>query len=208
MLRQPRRSASGALAIGLVAVLACSGDATGTSKLDATYQQVFDDPVGDTIITAGTNVFPRALDVSKVRVGVTADTLFVRIEFTAPITLWSANTPESVDGFVDFDVDDNAASGGLAAVDEFGFGTASLGVDFYVSLRDDGLGRILWRSYATRVWRPGGVTSTARSITLRLPRVDIGEMDGVFGLSALVAGQARVATDAVPNQGHFRIAIP
>ncbi|MFN8573709.1 MAG: hypothetical protein U0132_16760 [Gemmatimonadaceae bacterium] len=206
--RQLRRLVSGACAAGLIAAVACSGDATGASPLDATYQLTFDDPVGDTIITAGTNVFPRALDVSKVRVGLTTDTLFVRLDFTAPITLWSANTPESVDGFVDFDVDDNATSGGLSAVDEFGFGTANLGVDFYVSLRDDGLGNILWRSFTTRQWRTGGITATARSITLRLPRADIGELDGVFGLSALVAGQARVATDAVPNQGHFRIAIP
>lgn len=187
---------------------ACSGDATGTSKLDASFQLSVEDPVGDTIITSGTNIFHRALDVSKVRVGTTADSVFVRIEFTSPISLWSANTPESVDGFVDFDLDDDATTGGRSAVDEFGFGTAGIGVEFYVSLRDDGFGHILWRDFVTTQWRQGAITSSARSITLRLKRSEIGEVDGRFRLSMLVAGQARVATDAVPNNGSIRIDLP
>jgi hypothetical protein len=112
-----------------------------------------------------------------------------------------------VDGFVDFDIDGNPATGGRSAVDELGFGTANIGVEFFVSLRDDGLGHILWRDFTTRQWRLGGISSSSRSITLRLKRSDVGETDGAFGLSMLVAGQARVATDAVPNNGSLHVAI-
>lgn len=198
---RPRLAFAAALAFSA----ACS-DSTG-AKLDAPFQRSFSDPVGDTI-AGGTNVFARALDVRTVRVGMTAESLFVRFEFTGPISFWSTGEPESIDGFVDLDLDDNAATGGRSAVDEYGYGVANVGVDFYVSLRDDRHGRVQMLDFATRTWQTMGITITGNAFTLRILRSDLGEADGVLSLSALVGGQLRVATDAVPNAGHFRVSIP
>jgi hypothetical protein len=175
--------------------------------MDAAFQRSFSDPVGDTI-AGGANVFARALDVRTVRVGMTAESLFVRFEFTGPISFWSTGEPESIDGFVDLDLDDNAATGGRSAVDEFGFGVANLGVDFYVSLRDDRHGHAQMLDFATRTWHTMGLSITGNAFTLRILRSDLGEADGVLSLSALVGAQLRLATDAVPNTGHFRVSIP
>jgi hypothetical protein len=175
--------------------------------LDAVFQRTFSDPVGDTI-APGANVFARALDVKTIRVGMTAESLFIRYEFTQPISFWSTGGTESIDGFVDLDLDDNAATGGRSAVDEYGYGTANLGADYYVSLRDDRSGHLRMLDFATRTWHPLGITIAANGFTLRIRRSELGESDGVLSLSALVGGQLRLATDAVPNQGHFRVAIP
>lgn len=199
-------SVHAAISSALVLSAACSGDPTGI-ELDAVFQRTFTDPVGDTI-APGANVFARALDVKTIRVGMTAESLFVRYEFTQPIAFWSTGGPESIDGFVDLDLDDNAATGGRSAVDEFGYGAANMGADYYVSLRDDRFGHVRMRDFASRTWHTLGITIAGNGFTLRMQRGVIGEADGVLSISALVGGQLRLATDAVPNQGHFRIAIP
>jgi hypothetical protein len=85
---------------------------------------------------------------------------------------------------------------------------ANLGVDFYISLRDDRQGHVQMLDFETRTWHPMGITITGNAFTLRILRSDLGEADGVLSLSALVGGQLRQATDAVPNSGHFRVSIP
>lgn len=191
----------------LTALVVAAGCAESTSSTDIAFQRSFSDPVGDTI-APGPNVFARALDVKTIRVGLTADSLFIRYEFTGPISFWSTGGPESIDGFVDLDLDDNATTGGRSAVDEFGYGVANIGTDFYVSLQDDRNGHAKMLDFATRTWRPMGITIAGNAFTLRIRRADLGEADGVLSLSALVGGQLRLATDAVPNQGHFRVSIP
>jgi len=191
----------------LTALIVAAGCAESTSSTDISFQRTFADPVGDTI-APGPNVFARALDVKTIRVGMTADSLFIRYEFTAPISFWSTGEPESIDGFVDLDLDDNVATGGRSAVDEFGYGVANIGTDFYVSLQDDRNGHARMLDFATRTWHQMGITVAGNAFTLRISRSDLGESDGVFSLSALVGGQLRLATDAVPNQGHFRVSIP
>jgi hypothetical protein len=150
-------------------------------------------------------VFNRALDVEGMDVGLTADSIFVRIRFTSAISRWSSSSPNSIDGFVDFDVDDNPNTGYIAATEEFGGVNAEMGVETYVSLRDDMTGQLYRRVGNTEEWRPIGGQFSERSVTLRLSRADVGETDGVFRISAMIGGTNREITDLVPGAGHHRV---
>ena len=198
-----RRTCLSVFLLVFASTAGCS-DATSPDTSGITFQHSFSDPVADTT-SPGTNVFARALDVHAVRVGLTDDSLFVRFEFTTPIDWWSVVTQRSIDGFVDFDIDASAASGVPAAVNEFGGGDAQMGVEYYVSLRDNPLRQVLVRDVAQQTWSPIGITLEEKAFTLRIRRSDIGETDGIFTMSATIAGLGRMATDFVPNQGHFVI---
>jgi len=188
------------------ALVAC-GDATGPGSAGVHFQYTFTDPVGDTM-PPSPNTFARALDATTARVGMTEDSIFVRFEFTNDIAPWSSGQLNAIDGFVDFDVDDNAATGYPAAVEEFGHITADMGVEAYVSLRDDGQGHVMRRDGQAPDFRPIVIEFEARSFTLRLARTDIGEVDGVFRMSAMIGGTGRWISDNVPSNGHFRVVAP
>jgi hypothetical protein len=190
-----------------VLLVACGGAPTGPLALAPTgggFQYAYSDPVGDTLPPA-TNIFNRALDVEGVDVGLTAESIFVRIAFTSPISRWSDGELNSIDGYIDFDVDDNPGTGFPAATEEFGGVSAQMGVETYVSLRDDGAGRMQRRIGETDEWRDVRVEFSSRSLTIRLGRADVGEADGAFRVSAMIGGTNRLVTDLVPNSGHYRV---
>jgi hypothetical protein len=190
-----------------VLLLACGGESTGPvgrSPTGGSFQYTYVDPVGDTLPPPA-NVFNRALDVEGLDVGLTAESIFVRIEFTAPISRWSEGALNSIDGYVDFDVDDNPVTGFPAATEEFGSVSAQMGVETYVSLRDDGAGHMLRRVGETDEWREVRVEFSSRSLTIRFARADVGETDGAFRVSAMIGGTNREITDLVPNSGHYRV---
>jgi hypothetical protein len=111
-----------AVAACAVLLVACGGEPTGPVGRAPTgggFQYAYSDPVGDTL-PPPTNIFNRALDVESLDVGLTADSIFVRISFTSPISRWSDGALNSIDGYVDFDVDDNPVTGFPAATEEFG----------------------------------------------------------------------------------------
>jgi hypothetical protein len=198
-----RRSATACV----VLLLACGEEPTGPigrAPTGASFQFTYADPVGDTL-PPPTNVFNRALAVEGLDVGLTADSIFVRIEFTSPISRWSDGALNSIDGFVDFDVDDDPVTGFPAASEEFGEVTAQMGVETYVSLRDDGAGHMLRRIGETDEWREVRVEFSSRSLIIRLARADVGETDGAFRVSAMIGGTNRLITDLVPNGGHYRV---
>jgi hypothetical protein len=189
----------------VAALTACSSDPTGPRGLSTSFQYSFSDPVGDTLPPPA-NVFQRALDVQRLQVGLIADSIFVRVEFTGPISRWSSMALNSIDGFMDFDFDDDPSTGYPAATQEFGGVDAQMGADSYVSLRDDGDGHMLRRDGQAADWRQVGVTFDETSFTVRLARADVGETDGVFRVSAMIGGTNRWITDLVPGTGHYRIA--
>lgn len=196
------------LALSLVA-LACGGEPTGPIGLEpgtnsGGFQHSFSDPVGDTL-PPPTNVFNRALDVEGLDVGLTTDSIFVRLRFTSPISRWSSMSLNSIDGFIDFDFDDNPNTGFISATEEFGGVNAQMGVETYISLRDDGAGAMLRRVGDTEEWRELRVQFSERSFTVRFSRADVGETDGIFRISALIGGTNREITDLVPSNGHYRV---
>ena len=191
----------------LLLVLSCSSDLTGPVGTRGEFQYSFADPVGDTL-PPPPNVFQRALDVQELHVGLTADSIIVRVDFTGPISAWSSNALNSIDGFVDFDFDDNPSTGYPAATEEFGEVDAQMGAESYISLRDDGRGQLLRRDGDAPDWRFVRVEFGSRSFTLRFGRSEVGETDGVFRVSAMIGGTGRWITDLVPGAGHYRIGAP
>ena len=187
-----------------VLLLACGTEPTGPVPSVSTFQYSFSDPVGDTMPPPA-NVFQRALDVRALDVGLTADSIFVRVDFTATISRWSLMALNSIDGFVDFDFDDDPGTGYPAATQEFGSVDAQMGVESYISLRDDGNGHVLRRDGQADQWAHVNVVFGERSVTMSFARADVGETDGVFRVSAMIGGTNRWITDLVPASGHHRI---
>src|SRR5262245_45007072 len=103
------------LSLAVLLLASCSSsDPTAPGGPSSDFQFSFADPVGDTL-PPPPNVFQRALDVQELRVGLTQDSILVRVVFTRPISMWSALALNSIDGFIDFDFDDNASTGFPAA---------------------------------------------------------------------------------------------
>jgi hypothetical protein len=191
-----------------LAAAACGGEPTGPVGFNPGtndgFQHSFSDAVGDTLPPPA-NVFNRALDVEGLDVRLTSDSIFVRLRFTSPISRWSSRSLNSIDGFIDFDFDDNPNTGYVSATEEFGGVDAQMGVETYVSLRDDGAGTMLRRVGDTEEWRPVSVQFTERSFTAGISRSDVNETDGVFRISAMIGGTNRDITDLVPTNGHYRV---
>lgn len=183
---------------------ACGSEPTGPDAVRGSFQYQFSDPVGDTMPPPA-NVRQRALDVARFDVGLTTDSIFIRVLFTGPISRWSQMSQNSIDGFIDFDFDDNARTGYPAATQEFGAVDAQMGVESFISLRDDGNGHLLRRDGLSAEWRNVDVTFDERSLTVRFARADVGETDGTFRVSAMVGGTNRRITDLVPGNSHHRI---
>lgn len=187
-----------------VVLAACGSEPTGPIGAVSDFQYSFSDPVGDTLPPPA-NVFQRALDVRALAVGLTDDSILVRVDFTGPISRWSQMALNSIDGFIDFDVDDDAGTGYPAATQEFGAVDAQMGVESYISLRDDGNGHMLRRDGQSDEWANVNVSFGERSVTIKLARADVGETDGVFRVSAMIGGTNRWITDLVPASGHHRV---
>jgi hypothetical protein len=189
--------------IFLLLLAGCSA-ATEPVGLSSEFQYSFSDPVGDTL-PPPPNIFQRALDARAIQVGLTADSIIIRVEFTDAISPWSHQTLNSIDGFIDLDIDDNPATGYPAATQEFAGVDARMGVEAYISLRDDGMGHLMRRDGQATDWRSIPVEFADNSFTLRLARNDVGEDDGVFRVSAMIGGAGRWITDLVPGNGHYRV---
>ena len=187
-----------------VVLAACGSESTGPIGSVSDFQYSFSDPVGDTLPPPA-NVFQRALDVRALAVGLTDDSIFIRVDFTGPISRWSEMALNSIDGFIDFDFDDNASTGYPAATQEFASVDAQMGVESYISLRDDGNGHMLRRDGQSDEWANVNVSFGERSVTIKFARADVGETDGVFRMSAMIGGTNRWVTDLVPANGHHRI---
>lgn len=194
------------LLCAMVLLASCgSSDPTGPNAETATeFQYSFADAVGDTLPPTSAG-FQNALDVKGLRVGMTQDSIFLRIEFTSAISAWSSHSANSIDGFIDFDFDDDPYTGFPAAAEEFAAVSAEMGVESYISLRDDGQGRMMRLDAASPNWRTNPVEFGTNSFTVRFSRADVGETDGVFRVSAMIGGTGRWITDLVPSAGHYRV---
>ena len=147
-----------------------------------------------------------APDVLRVSGSVRADSIVVTLTFVDEITPWSEGEENGLDGFIDFDVDENTNSGIPAAIDEYG-GNANMGADWYVSLRDaNGGSRVGLVDAVSGEAIPVPARFSGRSVTVTLPRDVMDETDGVFRVAAVVGHRTTEATDFAPNAGFYRVA--
>lgn len=149
---------------------------------------------------------PGAPDLTRVSGSVRTDSIVVTLTFASEVSPWSGGQQNGLDGFVDLDLDENTNSGIPSAIDEYG-GNASMGVDFYVSLRDGNNGsRVQIVDAETGEATPIPASFSSRSVRFAIPRALVGDTDGTFRLAAVVGHRNAEATDFAPNAGFYLVA--
>ena len=202
-----RRLATLAAAL-LTLLCACAGEPVGRPPFES-FDFAFGDPVGDTVATPPGTTAP-ALDVTGVSGTVNATDVVLTLSFTTPIAPWSAAQPNSVDGFLDLDLDQNDATGIPGAADEYPEydGDTLLGAEYYLSLRQVATGMIALVNSATRTYRPVPAAVSGNTMRIVIPRRYLADEDGQFRLSLVVGTPGRPATDFAPNNGHYTAVRP
>lgn len=156
----------------------------------------YTDPAGDLRSTA--EGAPDAISFSGSPRG---DTLVVTLTFRTPIAPWSEDRPNSLTGFIDFDLDEDPDTGIPAAVDEEG-GSTGMGAEYYVSLRDLSGGDAV-SLFAVESQQSTLVPArfTTNGVTIRIPRSLLPDTEPGYKVAAVVGHRASAATDFVPNTG-------
>lgn len=194
------------VAVTAMGLVACGGtDFVGPGDFAFT----FDDPVGDTA-----SVWTPAVAVDLVGLnGTVGRTLLVfRLTFAGQVTPWSEHKPNSLDGFLDLDLDREPATG-LGGANLVGGGPDSLdlGVDAYVDLRDNGHGKVGLLVPGTRGQALTLVTArfAGAHVTIEIPRAALGGFNADSLWVGAVVGNREVSiTDLAPDGGHFEIGRP
>ncbi len=155
------------------------------------------DPANDTLPNTQTALDP-ALDLLAVTGRYVPGWLLLTLHFSAPVVASALAQPNSLYGFVDFDVDESDATGVPPGVNVLG-GSATQGVDFEVSFfsQDDATAE-MWGLEGFL-----GLVATVYdddSVTVRIPFFKMGNDDGNLSYSA-VFGSSNRATDIAPNAG-------
>jgi hypothetical protein len=188
-----------------LALAACGSGPTAPVDDQAPFEFSFDDPAGDTVaVTELPADAARAVDLVRVSGNVEADKIVLLLEFADPVVAWTARAPNSLDGFVDFDLDESSGTGGADAAD----GQFGLGVEYYLDLRDDGGGRIGLVDPTARTFTTVAVTFDGTTVRIEIPRTRFEGDDGAFGLGVLVGDRDRTRTDLGPDTGHYTVARP
>jgi hypothetical protein len=136
---------------------------------------------------------------------VDAASLVVELTFSTPVLPWSAQATGSVDGFVDIDLDQNSETGVPGAAGEFG-GSAPLGAEYYLSLRDLQAGSsVSLVRVSDYTFRPVPATWRGNVLRVTIPRVLLQNDDGALRLSAVVGHPQDPATDFAPSAGYYTV---
>jgi leucyl aminopeptidase len=198
------------LAVVAAATAACGGGSLIDPDVNqAPFDLAFDDPAGDTVppVADPPAGLPKAIDLLGVAVAVGRDRITLSLEFAEPVAPWSAGRPNSLDGFVDLDVDEQTNTGVPAAAQAAGR-NPQIGADYYVDLRDARPGHVALVNTRVR----GFVLVSARfdgaTVTIELPRGELDDGDGEFRLSLVVGAPDRPLTDVAPDDLHYVVHRP
>jgi len=194
------------LALVAAATLACSAERIPIDIFEP-FEYQFTDATGDTL--ANTQSLPqRALDVTRVSGSVDASTVTIELTFSTPVHPWSAQTTGSVDGFIDFDLDEDSDTGVPGAASEFG-GDAPLGSEYYLSLRDlDAGGNVSLVRVLDHAFVAVPATWSGNVMRVRIPRRLLPDTDGRFRTSVVVGHPQDPATDFAPSTGFYVVSRP
>jgi len=187
-------------------VAACGGDATGPGT-EPPFDFSFADPAGDTVSATASSV-PKGIDLLQVSGTVGPDEVRLVLEFAEPVVAWSAGAANSLDGFVDFDLDENPGTGIRDVSTETGSGAFDLGADFYLDLRDDS-GRLWLVDVAERRFSRVKATFSGTQVEVTIPRSELvarNDADNRFRMGVLVTAVGRPVTDVAPNASHYVVA--
>ncbi len=200
------RSRATLLTLSAILLLSCNTSAPsgpGNSVWAGDIAFAFVDPAGDTLPAPNGEVGD-GIDLVKIEGQVTEESVTIQMTFSAPVTAFSAGQPNGLSGFLDLDVDQNAGTGVQAAVDVLG-GVSGMGVDFFVSLADDGLNQMSLVQASTGATLRLPFVISGSTVTFSFTRILLGDEDGNMWMSAVVSAGPRPATDIAPNEGHLTI---
>ena len=162
----------------------------------------FTDPINDRVAGEAELGAP---DIVQVSGSYDDSELTLVLIFDSPVLPWSANQLNSLDGFVDFDLDEDQSTGIPAAADEFG-GNAGLGAEMYLSLRDVGGTHMTLVHAGTKQFTGVPAVFEGKTVTIRIPRTDLADdVDGRFRMAVVVGHPAHSATDFAPNDGYYTV---
>ncbi len=172
---------------------------------DERVSSTITDPAGDTFAAAGTR-----WDITALTVVRDVDAITARLDFTNDVVSPATGDPSAVISLLSFDLDQDAATGIPAVVDEFrqDGGATGLGVDAYVSfgeLAGDGSAPV----FDAQNRELGRVVPTFEGshIVVDIPLALLGNDDGYVSAAAIV-GVIGSPTDFVPNAGHLALNPP
>jgi hypothetical protein len=194
---------SGFVAALVALALGCGSPAVLTEP-GAPFDFQFTDPAGDTLAPPADAPadLPPPIDLVGVSGSVTPDRVTIVLEFVDPVSPWSARVPNSLDGFLDLDTDESASTGLASA------GGTGLGADYYLDLRDLKPGQLALVNYAGRSFVYVPVTFAGNTVTIEIPRGDLGDDDGQFLMSLVVGVNGQPITDIAPDHGGFAVHRP
>ncbi len=162
------------------------------------------DVIGDTYETAASDGLV-APDLTALAAWREAGNLVVVLGFADIVNSDDVGGPNTVFGIIDFDSDQNAATGDTPGTDAFrpGAGSTNMGRDFYVSLSMGGTGMY-------SIIETSGFTVTGTVVpeffgdgfALTIPLTMLGNDDGVVNMATVVGTQPE-PTDISPEDGNL-----
>lgn len=182
--------------------LGCGGGTTAPAS-EVSYDFSFADPKGDTTAATENPGAVAAPDLLIVSGTVDRDQVTLHLEFGSSVSRWSDRAPDGLDGFLDFDLDQNSGTGTQVG---------DIGADAFVDLRDNGSGRVAFVNRST-----GTITLLAgrwdgATFEVKIPRGQLvlgTDNDNKFSLRVETGGRSRRPNgDDAPNTGHYRVEPP
>lgn len=192
------------LVLALMCLAACGDSTSPGGGLPTQFS--FADAVGDTADFAGSvDTFP-ALDVRRVSGSVSADSLFLTLEFTAPIAPVSEGAANSLAATLGVDADNDSETGIPALTDPFPDRT-NAGVEYWIYIPDLATSHdVEVESIVTR--SSAGVfpaSYESNSITMRIPLTAISVSAGSRFRVVGVVGTSQRSTDLIPDSASFEL---
>jgi hypothetical protein len=192
-----------------VSVMACgaSSDVPSMPDVAATPSSVsIGDPIGDTFGIRG----PTQWDVSALTITRVVDGIDVRIDFANDVAVPTMGDPSALVGLVEFDLDQNKATGKLAILDQLRTDGGSTGMGV-----DGGINLTTIAPDSTVLVYDGGGNPTGRAkveiggrwMTIHIASALIGDDDGYLDASVIV-GNSKSPTDMAPQNGHLSLPRP
>lgn len=154
------------------------------------YMFTVPDPTGDTFGFGSSQH-----DIISISAKGDASTVCLTVEFAGPVDPADAGTGQEVTGFIEFDTDENIATGFLGNAESFCSGRAGIGIEAYLDLFSVSGG--FATLYPTGDSVP--VVFNGNSFTAVIPLAALGG-DSAFSF-ANVLGTYTEPTDCAPNEG-------
>jgi len=157
------------------------------------------DPTGDTFGTDTAQIDLTAMTITRDTGGIT-----VVLDFVADVVHPASQAPNALRAFIDFDTDQDSATGRSSAVDDVTGTVTAIGVDYELDmfLLPDSSALI-----TDSQGEPTGIVTLAidgKRLTVRIPRALLGGDDGFLN-AAVIVGSPGGFKDIAPNGGHLQL---